>query len=116
MKPIFSVLLILTCGAGLALGDPPHLPPHLLSGAITDVGRFQLVAAAVNTTASGIEEHALFRIDTATGQVWRYQELPVAVTVLGDPDIRKIAVDGWIAIGEDLQQQIINTEKQYPKK
>lgn len=107
MKALPAILVITVATLALA-GDGPsrrNIPPAPEGGI---VGRFQLVAATVDYSLGGPEtpRHYLFRIDTATGQVWRYSRSPIAVNIPGHPELKSTEVDGWIETSEDFNESL----------
>jgi hypothetical protein len=91
MKAILFLLLTTVCALSQDTTNAPASCP-------ATVGRFQLVAATVvKTTPTGtVTEPRLFRIDTATGNVWGYTatQLPMVVGTTTVPR----EIDGWTLI------------------
>lgn len=105
MKTIPAIFIIAVATFALAndSATEQNLPP-LPSGSA--VGRFQLVAATVDRALGSTgSDRFLFRIDTATGRVWRYQFGVQRVEVPGKPDI-KTEVEGWVITDEDFGQSL----------
>ena len=92
-------------GDGYTAGAPPE--PNGQTP-----GRFQLIAAPVDT--AGPRQNMVFRIDTATGQVWKYLEADVKVNVPNRPDMKLMTVNGWSLIGENIGEQVKKAQELYP--
>ena len=58
-----------------------------------EIGRYQLLNAVVEV--GGQKESVLFKIDTVTGNTWRYNQL-MLTTTNGVP----LGCDGWNTIGD----------------
>lgn len=89
MKHALTILSLLAV-AGLSADAP----------APTQVGRFQLLAAEVDTYGKNSEprrERALFRIDTTTGETWQYGSgaWPVKSNLW-------LPYSGWVRLEESL--------------
>jgi len=71
------------------------------------VGRFQLVTATVEYSLGDTEKprQEFFRIDTATGQVWRFKRTLIQNTP-GHPELKSTEVDGWIQASESFSQTV----------
>ena len=107
MKALPAIFIIAVASFVLA-GDnssPKKMPPAPEG---KTVGRFQLVAATVDYSLGGAEKarQYLFRIDTATGQVWRYSRSPIEVNIPGHPELKSTEVDGWIETSEDFNESL----------
>jgi hypothetical protein len=65
MKPLLLTLFVLIQGIAYASDDKP------------EIGRYQLVYAVTTLmdTTGTTEEKGLWKIDTVTGQIWRYNEI-----------------------------------------
>ncbi len=108
MKALPIILIVAIASFAFA-GDSPsqqNLPPAPEG---KTVGRFQLVTATVDYSLSDSGKAArqyLFRIDTATGQVWRYSRSPIEVNIPGHPELKSTEVDGWIQTSEDFNKSL----------
>jgi hypothetical protein len=104
MKTLPAILFaatLLTVAAGddpVQNAVPPETVPPPAEGAKVP-GRFQLLAAAVSQT-DGSTEQKVFRIDTATGQAWTYEETSGDYSQYGGPS--KLVVIGWSPISESF--------------
>jgi hypothetical protein len=112
MKPSLKFVLLFALAFladdGAAFGAEPipkidYTPPQPDASV---PGRFLLIAAPVHL--NGVEAPpvpVLFRIDTATGQIWRFMSVPYPVN---DPkgQIKTVTVEGWSMVAEDLQSSL----------
>jgi hypothetical protein len=96
MKTLPSLLFTLGLLAVLpASGQDTNTPAPVIYRPV--VGRYQLVAATVNV--NNIATPRLFRIDTVTGTVWRYDssQMPIMVGTNAVPT----ELESWSAISEE---------------
>jgi hypothetical protein len=93
-KPRAAALLLLlvagACIAGSDLLDPWSTPPPVPGGTVA--GRFAVVVAPSEPGDPPIA----FRVDTFTGQTWRYQE-----TLVG-----RTTADGWLRVPEKWAEMV----------
>src|SRR5208337_5547495 len=110
MKTIPAIFIIIVATFALASDSTTsqNLPPFPGGNG---VGRFQLVAASVDDTLGTGTHKYLFRIDTATGQVWSYQHGQIAINVPGHPEMKTTDIEGWAETTEDLNQSIKSAER-----
>ena len=109
MKAIPALLIVAVATIALA-GDSSikQNRPPLPTGAA--VGRFQLVSATIDDVSTKTQPRkCLFRVDTATGQVWTYQRMRMAVEISGHPEGGTTDIEGWVMTDEDFDQTVDKT-------
>lgn len=84
----------------------PHLVPPAPEGRLP--GRFQLVSAVI-VTGSSEHEPVLFRIDTSTGQVWRYDQDNYPFRL--GTEHKNIVVEGFSLVSESYHLSLENAPK-----
>jgi len=66
-------------------------------------GRFQLIGASITETGDRTETvHAVFRLDTATGQVWRYSKLNYPAGKASGGTSMTVEAEGWTITTENF--------------
>ena len=65
-------------------------------------GRFQLYQATTS-------EPMLFRIDTATGKVWRYVLADYPFRKMGETTMSHMTTEGWLPVPDDFNVALSNT-------
>lgn len=100
----YSILLVGVCGLFAASTSSTPEP----TTAEPQVGRYQLVPSRVHITVAGKYEEVnkVYKIDTATGQVWEY--VPVAFTPPKRMlDGMTITACGWNAIPDSYLEEYL---------
>lgn len=77
---------------------PPDYPPPQPQATVP--GRFQLFSAVVTESDATGATPTVFRIDTATGQVWMLERCTYDLTQYGGP--AKVLIEGWSPIDESF--------------
>ena len=91
MKAISALFIVAVATLALAGGSSTNQNTPLLPTG-TAVGRFQLLNAVVEVNSE--KESVLFKIDTVTGETWRYDQVRFKTTN-GVP----VGCYGWSSIG-----------------
>ena len=89
-RRFFSVLLLLAVAPILQAED-------------SVVGRFQIIAATVYSEASKTDVKMVFKLDTATGKTWFWDNLPMK-----GKDGNTVYIPGWAEATADVTQQYLD--------
>lgn len=95
MLALVTTLFLATANAE----DDNYTPPEPTG---TNPGRFQLLAGTI-TTDDASPKPVVMRIDTATGQVWIYQQMSYSIPRSGG---KTILTAGWVATTENILKSI----------
>jgi hypothetical protein len=71
-----ALLVTYSVAANAAQVDSPNIETQIKPGLSTNGGRFQLFQglATINAQGTPFNAPSVFKIDSATGQVWKYEE------------------------------------------
>ena len=81
---------------------PDNFPPPQERATVP--GRFQLFSAMVSESDGTAPTPTVFRIDSATGQVWIYERATYDLTQYGGPS--KVLIEGWSPIPESYANNL----------
>lgn len=71
-----------------------------------EIGRYQVISATVTDPETGKPESVLIKLDTVTGDVWKFKRAYGPT-----PDGRGMLIEGWMLISGSIEESMESYEK-----